>query len=172
MTAFIISKPYPRKGTETDITANEFRSRPRISKPYPRKGTETVAVAPVIRRSRHRFQNHIPARGRKRLMKFTLITFFMISKPYPRKGTETSIFVCIRENLRKNFKTISPQGDGNHVVCIGNGDIDLYFKTISPQGDGNYVDRKGSLIPSSHFKTISPQGDGNNYESPWYSFLL
>ena len=59
----IISKPYPRKGTET-ITRRLIPTLPLpISKPYPRKGTETrTVVSHVI--NMKRFQNHIPARGR------------------------------------------------------------------------------------------------------------
>ena len=40
-----ISKPYPRKGTETsqrNITKNRILHN--ISKPYPRKGTETIGT--------------------------------------------------------------------------------------------------------------------------------
>ena len=36
-----ISKPYPRKGTETLINHVEHIIQLIISKPYPRKGTET-----------------------------------------------------------------------------------------------------------------------------------
>ena len=59
----------------------------RISKPHPRKGTET---SPAMYGSYGDipFQNHIPARGRKPTA-LLLMIFFM------------------------NFKTTSPQGDGN-----------------------------------------------------------
>ena len=65
-TAAVISKPYPRKGTETDARRQEHAHR-RISKPYPRKGTETVSEE----LGHHRAE-------------------ITISKPYPRKGTETT----------------------------------------------------------------------------------
>ena len=44
----------------------------------------------AVHRQNERFQNHIPARGRK-LEEFhiTNILHLEISKPYPRKGTET-----------------------------------------------------------------------------------
>ena len=106
-----ISKPYPRKGTET-CRASASGYRACISKPYPRKGTET--------RIRQR-ANHSDR----------------ISKSYPRKGTETS--ARYTDSMpRWYFKTISPQGDGNcddfasHFLMND-------FKTISPQGDGAYL---------------------------------
>ena len=37
----IISKPHPRKGTETRIAQQQMESLGPISKPHPRKGTET-----------------------------------------------------------------------------------------------------------------------------------
>ena len=61
-----------------------------ISKPYPRKGTETATLTAQTQTATE-FQNHIPARGRKLFSEPTC--FFhniLISKPYPRKGTETA----------------------------------------------------------------------------------
>ena len=59
-----------------------------------------------------------------------------ILKPHPRKGTETSVNVPSgRES--DDFKTTSPQGDGNcrteYGIPLGRDN----FKTTSPQGDGN-----------------------------------
>ena len=81
-----------------------------------------------------------------------------ISKPYPRKGTETSID-SDSPMSPTDFKTISPQGDGNQTT-VPQPEAVYYFKTISPQGDGNVQ----NFINNGHFnyfKTISPQGDGN-----------
>ena len=67
-----ISKPHPRKGTETEQFMDRYTDdRSFISKPHPRKGTET-------------FFRHV-----------TVETDESISKPHPRKGTETS-FVSLR----------------------------------------------------------------------------
>ena len=62
-----------------------------ISKPYPRKGTETQST--VVEQ----------------------IIINMISKPYPRKGTETRHSPPTLGRCSSDFKTISPQGDGNLV---------------------------------------------------------
>ena len=108
------------------------------------------------------FQNHIPARGRKRYFLSCKNIWFdnfktispqgdgnnnymrnnslqEISKPYPRKGTETLIISPNHKTTYKNFKTISPQGDGNFSLITQSKPSPLYFKTISPQGDGNKV---------------------------------
>ena len=61
-----------------------------ISKPHPRKGTETIYAAN------------------------TIDEFIMISKPHPRKGTETFQSTPASSNIFWNFKTTSPQGDGNN----------------------------------------------------------
>ena len=53
----------PARGRKLEIGADGEREGGKISKPYPRKGTETsgsVSGATIIQR----FQNHIPARGR------------------------------------------------------------------------------------------------------------
>ena len=60
-----ISKPHPRKGTETYPTSLPSPQVPAISKPHPRKGTETSAST-------------------RRAANFRVA----ISKPHPRKGTE------------------------------------------------------------------------------------
>ena len=155
----------PARGRKLDritISAHCFV----ISKPYPRKGTETGGSR-GRRKYPYQFQNHIPARGRKRSSTW---------------GVDS-----IRN---QNFKTISPQGDGNY--CPTKQQSLLLrenFKTISPQGDGNLekdedgeigteeiskpYPRKGTEtaceLPCSglcfrNFKTISPQGDGNSVQ--------
>ena len=61
------------------------------------------------------FQNHIPARGRKHLFIISEpVIASAISKPYPRKGTETFLGIRWNQKLLWYFKTIPPQGDGNH----------------------------------------------------------
>ena len=72
----------------------------------PRKGTETIKHICFSLRDT-RFQNHIPARGRK-------------------------LLIAICKNLSaSNFKTISPQGDGN-ALAILDAALKDDFKTISP----------------------------------------
>ena len=86
------------------------------------------------------FQNHIPARGRKPLREECNILFCIanISKPYPRKGTETCrLSGVVSARIWRNFKTISPQGDGNCSRYNRRRCLRRNFKTISPQGDGN-----------------------------------
>ena len=181
-----ISKPHPRKGTETMYSPPLMNCIYQISKPHPRKGTETFIFTDGTRApSRYfkttspqgdgnmwlktgkqqlhlLFQNHIPARGRKR----SVFTFDLrtrnISKPHPRKGTETTLQVNrIQFRLSKISKPHPRKGTETRfrrIVLAPNQD----FKTTSPQGDGNLL--MEYIIDSSlpkDFKTISPQGDGN-----------
>ena len=108
-----ISKPYPRKGTETSSESPTSLYSLVISKPYPRKGTETTTTARAMPpvafyfktispqgdentilawspSKSQPFQNHIPARGRKQVPDILIQCRVGISKPYPRKGTETA----------------------------------------------------------------------------------
>ena len=108
----------------------------RISKPYPRKGTETHFSFFVPPSERIRFQNHIPARGRKHELDrfhFHLKNSFQNHIPARGRKLPHSPLASIGD---QNFKTISPQGDGN-IKSHGNGTHFNHFKTISPQGDGN-----------------------------------
>ena len=91
--------------------SNECHSS-HISKPHPRKGTETYEGS-YITTPYCSFQNHIPARGRKRVVDPDIRAVNVgISKPHPRKGTETNPESPPSE-LSNYFKTTSPQGDGN-----------------------------------------------------------
>ena len=85
----IISKPYPRKGTETAAQRQTLRPPCSYFKTISPQGDGNV-FSPVSRNGTTRlFQNHIPVRGRKPILKSLVrrnIPF--ISKPYPRKGTE------------------------------------------------------------------------------------
>ena len=143
----VISKPYPRKGTETVNNDPQELFHWSISKPYPRKGTETDhAHTPQPKRCQ--FQNHIPARGRKLYWKATINVLRNISKPYPRKGTEIRNSGGTNKKLF-NFKTISPQGDGNRHHQTPYQQAQDHFKTISPQGDGN-------IVITCHDKSLLP----------------
>ena len=83
------------------------------------------------------FQNHIPARGRKLSVKDGINNNSVISKPHPRKGTET---IRQRRNQQQlcNFKTTSPQGDGNLHDYLSK----IYDQTISKPHP-----RKGTETP-------------------------
>ena len=79
-----------------------------ISKPHPRKGTETRVIDDGIQ-SLTSFQNHIPVRGRKRLAeRDRVLDTEGISKPHPRKGTETDVVPESIVLIILNFKTTSP----------------------------------------------------------------
>ena len=129
----------------------------RISKPHPRKGTETTTKRQNAAINL-KFQNHIPARGRKREGQKTILDRYRISKPHPRKGTETFIFTDGTRAPSRYFKTTSPQGDGNGCVIEAFHDIPpIHFKTTSPQGDGNNHLNPLLSFPALHnFKTTSP----------------
>ena len=135
----LISKPHPRKGTETTLLLLlSYWQSYHISKPHPRKGTETCTTFARSRRIYTEFQNHIPARGRKQsslasdedrssvfqnhipargrkpyLINPNLVGIAVISKPHPRKGTETQYHERRYNSNELDFKTTSPQGDGN-----------------------------------------------------------
>ena len=133
-----------------------------ISKPYPRKGTETI-LYPILFIPMTIFQNHIPARGRKHVVhRVESVVHVIISKPYPRKGTETigRLITTIPniiskpyprkgtetcENVRSsdvglsNFKTISPQGDGNDMFFAPFNETKLQFQ--------NHIPARGRGVP-------------------------
>ena len=81
-----------------------------ISKPHPRKGTETN-IEIILSLKRQKFQNHIPARGRKLHDEPSYTSAASdISKPHPRKGTETNRMLEI-EPLKLKFQ--------NHILARG-----------------------------------------------------
>ena len=84
-----ISKPHPRKGTETLIQLRFHRRKFQFQNHIPARGRKLVreVLGPV--RREHKFQNHIPVRGRKPCQEVSSGIFLVISKPHPRKGTET-----------------------------------------------------------------------------------
>ena len=112
-----------------------------ISKPYPRKGTETFKMI-RIPCDQTLFQNHIPARGRKQ-----------------------ALFERCSRNI-ENFKTISPQGDGNKSHLVGQTTESMKFQNhipargrkrersyvLSRRGDQfqNHIPARGrSVLPAS-----------------------
>ena len=107
-----ILKPHPRKGTETQSYRLACTTCKTILKPHPRKGTETlehnggrVLSAPILKPH--------PRKGTETADPHNLIKVnSRILKPHPRKGTETLAINCSPIFIG-NFKTTSPQGDGN-----------------------------------------------------------
>ena len=88
-----------------------------ISKPYPRKGTETILIILIIWYFKD-FKTISPQGDGNSFVFSFADTFVVISKPYPRKGTETTPSITKYPLLsRCYFKTISPQGDGNSKRC-------------------------------------------------------
>ena len=85
-----ISKPYPRKGTETPCRRRAGGApHMRISKPYPRKGTETSS------------RDNPPLS----------VSYFKTISPQGDGNIQPPHEPC----LQSHFKTISPQGDGTHA---------------------------------------------------------
>ena len=85
----------------------------RISKPYPRKGTETFSTSDC-EKELSKFQNHIPARGRKLFSQSSFLSDLAFQNHIPARGRK----------LPSSFSSSS---------------YSVYFKTISPQGDGNLL---------------------------------
>ena len=143
-----ISKPHPRKGTETLRNLHDYLCDAAISKPHPRKGTETVEIF-IFCCCRNR----------------------QISKPHPRKGTETG-----RENLLQlrllDFKTTSPQGDGNQHCEHQATSFHPISKPHPRKGTETFTFSPPLWNRRRHFKTTSPQGDGTHKGHSPLIFLL
>ena len=85
-----------------------------------------------------RFQNHIPARGRKPALNILSMLFEIISKPHPRKGTETHIYRGSYNNQPIKFQNHIPaRGRKPYPTSLPSPQVPANFKTTSPQGDGN-----------------------------------
>ena len=137
-----------------------------ISKPYPRKGTETSNRGKAYKELFIVFQNHIPARGRKLLFPCFVVCFFIeISKPYPRKGTETISASFLIQTCAFHFKTISPQGDGNRFISRNIFTIFDISKPYPRKGTET-CNRRRTAFDTNYFKTISPQGNGAYLQPP------
>ena len=97
-----------------------------------------------------RFQNHIPARGRKQL-----------SRRY------YSDCCC------EDFKTTSPQGDGNcSLVVLPFKPISQHFKTTSPQGDGNHKNSIHPRLMNSKFQNHIPARGRKHVFDHLVSYIL
>ena len=157
----------------------------RISKPHPRKGTETLVNSPIAS-SRDLFQNHIPARGRKPTAPIELMRNFGYFKTTSPQGDGNNQWNLPLSQKLLNFKTISPQGDGNtffsetrtrlvrfqnHIPARGrkphgrkpeNNSDDFISKPHPRKGTETTSYGFASARMKPYFKTTSPQGDGTH----------
>ena len=131
-----ISKPYPRKGTETylldilDFRISDFKT---ISP----QGDGNFAAS-IESSEKYQFQNHIPARGRKLTRPMNLPTYFkFISKPYPRKGTETRSATSVPLR-RRSFQ--------NHIPARGRKLILLLCFLASRAKFQNHIPARGRKL--------------------------
>ena len=109
------------------------------------------------------FQNHIPARGRKHHLHTAYRLWYThISKPHPRKGTETPILRS-NQHWRIAISKPHPRKGTETLKNTPFKNKNQNFKTTSPQGDGNKLEAFLIMIFSYNFKTTSPQGDGNTH---------
>ena len=122
----------PVRGRKLFLAGFEPRRRDEISKPYPRKGTETFRRSSETGISMTKFQNHIPVRGRKLLCPEILYRLDgRISKPYPRKGTET-FDPFLFESCNIKFQNHIPVRGRKLLTSLLNLFVRRHFKTISP----------------------------------------
>jgi len=158
-----ISKPYPRKGTETLIISPNHKTTYKNFKTISPQGDGNFSLITQSKPSPlyfktispqgdgnkvldivqscwlRKFQNHIPARGRKQLPpNIQPLALQSISKPYPRKGTETMGIPGICPIIAELFQNHIPARGRKlrFVSNVCNSNMNN-FKTISPQGDGN-----------------------------------
>ena len=144
-----------------------------------------------IARKLQGFQTHYPARGRKRVLRPSLLGLLplgfkpitpqgdgnailrsalavppiIVSNPLPRKGTETILSTAVRIAADMNsFKPITPQGDGNFqsIPLRCSCLSHKRFQTHYPARGRKHRAFQGGLAHSPRsFKPITPQGDGN-----------
>ena len=186
-----ISKPHPRKGTETgyshafdEFSAKDFKTTsPQgdgnlfaasisafliilISKPHPRKGTETIQHTDINGVFIKTFQNHIPARGRK-LHRFRTDQDELreISKPHPRKGTETFVNFALVD-LAVMISKPHPRKGTETPSGLLKKVFSIGFKTTSPQGDGNPAVCSVIRIPHDNISKPHPRKGTETLLSP------
>ena len=104
------------------------------------------------------FQNHIPARGRKLSTSKQCPKSLIFQNHIPARGRKRKKVINLIAQLL-NFKTISPQGDGNRD---GHSKLtDIRISKPYPRKGTETLKIIPVRHPCIHFKTISPQGDGN-----------
>ena len=131
----------------------------RISKPHPRKGTETMC-RPLSHIRLINFKTTSPQGDGNATFVTLQCVVEMISKPYPRKGTETR-YPSHATPCPRYFKTTSPQGDGNNLALSPNFSEAEISKPHPRKGTETSSSQNSKMVFTSDFKTTSPQGDGN-----------
>ena len=102
------------------------------------------------------FQNHIPARGRKLHKPRRSFELFRFQNHIPARGRKLLRIRFARAFLIVNFKTTSPQGDGNNSFDIH---IDHSFHISKPhprKGTETSSSQNSKMVFTSDFKTTSP----------------
>ena len=108
-----VSRPLPRKGTETRLVVSRVETGDEVSRPLPRKGTET------------------------RIIGFGEQKLYLVSRPLPRKGTETSPLARQQFRCFVFHDHYPARGRKHHRVHAWRCGSSSSFTTITPQGDGN-----------------------------------
>ena len=117
-----LSLHYPARGRKLK---NQIGGRPTLDisafAPLPRKGTETSKVITWSVASREGLSLHYPARGRKRYWWRRIYDhgWLFLSLHYPARGRKLAANCeALPFTLYSNFRSITPQGDGNQLVLV------------------------------------------------------
>ena len=162
----MISKPHPRKGTETLESGNTGRDKRYFKTTSPQGDGNPVNVIVNRITSSLDFKTTSPQGDGNRGSSFAYTHESRISKPHPRKGTETCFGFMGISRFWNNFKTISPQGDGNAFWGAKSPFSDFISKPHPRKGTETYDHRIPLQSKDRNFKTTSPQEDGNNGTIP------
>ena len=169
MNGGIISKPHPRKGTETFSLRHLGCPRKRNFKTTSPQGdgnTSELSRSPYITRQ---FQNHIPARGRKPCLQIlrTLFFPFLISKPHPRKGTETFVEntnCCGQANISKPHPRKGTERANPSLPCRsgGGGPCEAWWKGRLERSAYLHREKGTSAVsaPTGSHRSPPPPSDG------------
>ena len=109
-----------------------------ISKPHPRKGTETFLeeLMYVVEAGRYFKTTSPQGDGNIARLSARMVSRSNFKTTSPQgdgnSSMKRSFSLCVQ-----HFKTTSPQGDGNSAISRTSSGYGFNFKTTSPQGDGN-----------------------------------
>ena len=99
-------------------------------------------ISRALHQSSTGFQITNPARGRKRYLPFLFqLLQLLVSNHKPRKGTETLPPFPLSALATSRFKSQTPQGDGNPIVCVHN-PVSFEFQITNP-ARGRKRDKQG-----------------------------
>ena len=120
----------------------------RISKPHPRKGTETHGKFLLILRPAHHFKTTSPQGDGNHSLKISYrfeSSNFKITSP---QGDGNLFAGACKPAIVSNFKTTSPQGDGNQIGTAQVGIAQIGFQNHIP-ARGRHT--QGALAPFFSF---------------------